>query len=863
MVGKDRNIPRFPPPVVVQQLIHYLMFVRPQVSFFIKHFDLPGKNDIDEFLFVDHKVGRWTEESMYRRFNEVTNGLGIGMITASIYRQAAQLIMDKLVKFKWELPDEDNVLDESFGHSGAQAIASYAVEIQGGDLVRKDDKAHFKAGAHKWHKIVIPNPTRRGPLPKRGRDDEHDRGNYVEEQPSTSRPRISQAAFSNILPPITRDISETIARHYLPTLRPTVNPDVDIQPETLLALRRHFDNPSARFKSQYQAKAVQLVFNCKSDLFVILPTGGGKSLTFELLPILEPDGCSVLILPFVALMTEMRQRLKRGMPNAKASQWRFGQSQEDGLPHILLVSIEEAVTPQFQSFIQEMNVRQKLRRWMIDEFHVLVTQSDFRPVFSRLVTTIRLINVPLICLSATIPESYIDRIRLTLASADTAVVRSTTDRPNLRYRVCHLVRDNEEELDKQLCKEIKEQWDQCEDKDGTRFIVFTHTAKAANAFGELLKKKKDEVGISGVVYHSKMLTDDKEKAYIKWKRGECKVLIGTGAIGAGMDYGYVRCVWHRGFGTSVINMIQEKGRAGRDGKAADCRLIYCYEIEKDCKGFIDEESWREQKKYVEEKGCLRAYLTGFVDGVRVDCLSLGEDGLECGHCEDKMRGASLCGGNGRGLRNGLGYNGELNQLRYSDMMTERSELLKDVCMIMEELKRTCGVCWFILKLGLCVREGGVNHLGQECPYIKDKVCLECYGVKHDRGEVCKRTCRGLDFKRGQCCWFCGFPQFLFSEKVHGDNILGRCEYESLSRKLELVGWNCWREKRWKGRVMEKWSELVGGEDFVFVKWLGMTGEHGLSNLMWLVIYFYRGAKVDLDEVEGLHLEVRDRFNING
>jgi hypothetical protein len=172
ITGKDRNIPRFPPPVVVKQLISYLMLVRPQVSFFLKHFDLPGKNEIDEFLFVDHKVGRWTEKVMYRRFDEVTNRLGIGMMTASIYRQAAQLIMDKLVKFKWELPNEENVLDESFGHSTEQAIQSYAIEIQGGDLVRKDDKAHFKAGAHKWHKIVIPNPSRRGPLPKRGRDDD-------------------------------------------------------------------------------------------------------------------------------------------------------------------------------------------------------------------------------------------------------------------------------------------------------------------------------------------------------------------------------------------------------------------------------------------------------------------------------------------------------------------------------------------------------------------------------------------------------------------------------------------------------------------------------------------------------------------
>src|ERR1700726_594985 len=224
ILGRDRLIPRYPPPIVVKQLIYYLTLVRPAVSYFMKHFNLPGKDDIDEYLFVDHKVGRWTEQTMYRKFNHVTNKHGIGMITASVYRQAAQLIMDNLVKFKWELPDENNVLDESFGHTSRQAITGYAVEIEGGDLVQKNDKAHFKIGGFKWHAIVIPNASRRGPLPKRGLDDPQDstEDSASSQQPAHSHPRILSSALT-VLPPIQPDISELIARTQLQSIKPIVN----------------------------------------------------------------------------------------------------------------------------------------------------------------------------------------------------------------------------------------------------------------------------------------------------------------------------------------------------------------------------------------------------------------------------------------------------------------------------------------------------------------------------------------------------------------------------------------------------------------------------------------------------------------
>jgi superfamily II DNA or RNA helicase len=859
ILGRDRRIPRYPPPVVVKQLIYYFTLVRPAVSYFMKHFNLPGKKEIDEYLFVDHKVGRWTEQTMYRRFNQVTDKHGIGMITASVYRQAAQLIMDNLVKFKWELPDEDNVLDESFGHSGRQAIESYAVEIEGGDLVQKNDKAHFKIGGFKWHSIVIPNASRRGPLPKRGPDEvdtSSDNGESSSQRLATSRPHISTAALT-VLPPLQPDMSEIMARSYLPSVKTIVNPNVEIKPETLVALRMLLNDPDARFKSSYQAKAVQLFLNRLTDLLIILPTGGGKSLTFEIAPILEAEGTTVLILPFVALMTEMRQRLKKVLPKFKAEQWHTGRRSDNGLPNILLVSIEEAVSMEFQSFIQLANVNQIVRRWVVDEFHVLITQSEFRPVFPRLVTTIRLIPVPFVGLSATIPESYVDLVRIMMSSITTTVVRSPTDRPNLRYRVYRLQKDTEEELDKELCRQIKGAWNVCTDEEETRFIVFTHTAAAADQFMQLVNEKSEELGMKAVAYHSRMDRDSKEKAYRKWKDGEAKLLVGTGAIGAGMDFAHVRRVWHRGFASSNINFIQEMGRAGRDGEPALCVLIYCSAVEEDCKRFIGAEYIAEHKSYIEEQGCLRAYLTEFVDGARIDCLSSSEAEM-CMPCTSVMSKASLavsvCAGGGNGPR----YQGELNQLAFQDMMSERTELIEKVRRLMDAVEGVCGVCWFRHQAGKRGTDQPTDHGLARCRHMVG-ICLRCFTQGHATAR-CVDFPQPLRFKKG-CCWTCGFPQYLFGERVHGDNAMGTCDRLGLRDKLAGIGWMSWRDPSWQGRVRNGFPELCTARDGVFMEWLGQVGKHGIINAVWLSLFFFQKSEEELDSLDVMHLDLEEEaFN---
>jgi superfamily II DNA helicase RecQ len=205
--------------------------------------------------------------------------------------------------------------------------------------------------------------------------------------------------------------------------------------------------PTAGFKLVHEAKAVQLYLNRMSDLFIILPTGGGKSLVFELAPLLEPDGTMILIIPFVALMTDTRDRLRKVLPGFKAELWLHNREPFANLPHIL-VSMEEAVSQEFRFFIQNANTNSPIYRFVIDEFHVLHTQADFHPKIQRVVSMVRLLpHVPMVCLSATIPLSYVDHLRIQLASVDTTVIRAPMDRLNLKYEVYRLDTSSLEDLD--------------------------------------------------------------------------------------------------------------------------------------------------------------------------------------------------------------------------------------------------------------------------------------------------------------------------------------------------------------------------------------------------------------------------------
>jgi hypothetical protein len=335
--------------------------------------------------------------------------------------------------------------------------------------------------------------------------------------------------------------------------------------------------------------------------------------------------------------------------------------------------------------------------------------------------------------------------------------------------------------------------------------------------------------------------------------GKAKLLVGTGAIGAGMDYKYVRRTWHRGFASSNINFIQEMGRAGRDGEPALCVLVYSSVIEEACKKFMNLQEVAEHKSYVEERGCLRAYLTKFIDGARIDCMSSPHAQM-CMPCTTVMRNATLASGAVAAQRNRAMYQGELNQLAFQDIMLSRSDLAEKIHVLMDAVQGICGVCWFRRQTGKSItnplRNQSPDHTLGQCTYMA-VTCLRCFCRGHGAAR-CQEFRSPLQFKDG-CCFRCGFPQYLFGHWVHGDNKTGQCDKVGLQEKLAGIAWMCWRDTVWQEQVRKGFPELLRLNDGGFMEWLGQLGKEKVVNAVWLGLFFFEKSEKELVSLDGINL----------
>ena len=159
----------------------------------------------------------------------------------------------------------------------------------------------------------------------------------------------------------------------------------------LQALKGLYDDKTAEFKSPEQARAVQLAMQSSEDILVILPTGAGKSVVFMAPAWAEKGKTTVVIVPFVALIDEMEERCKE--LDLSCYIWGDSGTAPMAMAQVVLVSVHNAITPEFQQFLVRLEGSKKLARLVIDESHSVLTQRNFRGVMRRLPSCIRFIRV--------------------------------------------------------------------------------------------------------------------------------------------------------------------------------------------------------------------------------------------------------------------------------------------------------------------------------------------------------------------------------------------------------------------------------------------------------------------------------------
>ena len=367
-----------------------------------------------------------------------------------------------------------------------------------------------------------------------------------------------------------------------------------------------------------------------NDTFVLMPTGGGKSLCYQL-PSLVMEGVAIVISPLIALMKNQVDAMRH-------------YSEEDGVAHFLNSSLNKSAIDQVKSDIlngktkllyvapesltKEDNVEflknVKISFYAVDEAHCISEWGhDFRPEYRRIRPIINMIGqAPIIALTATATQKVREDIKKILGMPDAKEFKSSFNRPNLYYEVRRKTND----IDKDIIKFIKA-------NSGKSGIIYCLSRKKVEELAEILRAN----GINASAYHAGMDSSARSAVQDDFIKENIDVIVATIAFGMGIDKPDVRFVIHYDMPKSLEGYYQETGRAGRDGGEGQCVAFYSNKDMQKLRKFmqgkpvsekdVSDELLKETEAYAESSVCRRKSLLHYFGETYVE-----ENCRNCDNC---------------------------------------------------------------------------------------------------------------------------------------------------------------------------------------------------------------------------------------
>jgi len=372
------------------------------------------------------------------------------------------------------------------------------------------------------------------------------------------------------------------------------------------ALRHHFGFD--QFKGEQEA-IIRNVLNGKNT-FVIMPTGGGKSMCYQL-PSLLMNGTAIIVSPLIALMKNQVDAIR-------------GFSEKENVAHFLNSSLSKGEIQQVRKDIQSGNTKMlfvapesltkkenidflttvEISFFALDEAHCISEWGhDFRPEYRRLREIFQKIsNVPVIALTATATPKVQYDIQKNLNMLDADVFKSSFNRDNLYYEI-----RPKRDVEKEIIRYIK-------NRQGESGIIYCLSRKKVEEIAELLQVN----GINALPYHAGLDAGSRARHQDMFLMEDVEVIVATIAFGMGIDKPDVRYVIHHDIPKSLESYYQETGRAGRDGGMGECVAFYSYKDIEKLEKFLQGKAITEQEigrqllheivSYAETSVCRRKFI---------------------------------------------------------------------------------------------------------------------------------------------------------------------------------------------------------------------------------------------------------------
>ena len=397
------------------------------------------------------------------------------------------------------------------------------------------------------------------------------------------------------------------------------------------ALKYHFGYDQFR---PNQRQIIEAALN-NQDLLVIMPTGGGKSLCFQL-PALIKKGVTVVVSPLIALMQDQVTALADNGIGAtflnstlNAKQVRERESLIlQGKIKLLYVAPERLLSPSFLDFLAVIDNYLGLACLAVDEAHCVSDWGhDFRPEYRQIKQVRqRFPSVPILALTATATQQVREDIIQQLGLRDTSIHIASFNRPNLYY-----------EVQPKTSKSYQQLYQYIKGQKGSG-IVYCISRKTVDQVAEQLQKD----GINALPYHAGMNDQERSENQTRFIRDDVQIMVATIAFGMGINKPDVRFVIHYDLPRNLEGYYQESGRAGRDGEPAKCTLFFSFADARKIEYFINQKTEQNQQQkarqqlrqvldYAEGTECRRSSVLGY----------FGESFAgNCGNCDNCRNGTN-------------------------------------------------------------------------------------------------------------------------------------------------------------------------------------------------------------------------------